>query len=380
MSTSAPDVLTEMDTLKRELAILETQLIEKNLSQEQFAAQSEDIKRRISHTESVAYSSARKNETLARELRQRIYNEPIVQLVCNHFIYGSKKLLTPEFGNDRLPKYNVEFDGVKAAVDGSFLNRMVDTGILNSVLFEKIMFCPHCKTPTNVFARFKCPQCGSINISINRMIEHLSCGTIHQESAFQKGLAMVCPTCKKTVQKTDEQRLIGLVCSCNKCQAHFEDPSQSFFCRSCELDFTLTSGIMTEIYTYSLNEKVLTEVRSHLGIPLIARSLESAGYHVAMPGILPGESKEIQFSIVARRNSKIIAIDLVMSDDPVEVEPVLGLYVKMLELKSALAVFAAVPRLSRKAQEVASKHNIAIAEGPTPAELAQKIILATGVQ
>jgi len=379
ISTSENTPLAELDTLKSELASLETQLIEKRISREQFELSSNQLKERILNAELRAYSLARKDDALARQLRPRIYNEPIVQQVCDHFVYGSKKPLMPQFDADRAPKYYIDPESAKTSVDNSILERMVDTRILTSTLYEKALLCPSCKTPTNVFARFKCPQCGSINIAINRMIEHLSCGTIHQEQTFRSGKDMICPTCKKTLQKNDEQRLIGLVCSCNKCQAHFEDPSQSFFCRACETDFTLTSGIMTEIYTYNLNEQILSEVRSNLGIPVIAQSLESNGYQLTIPGVLAGEAKELQFSIVARKDVKIITIDLFMSDKPIEVEPVLSLYVKMLECATTLptlAVLAAVPRLSRKAQEVALEHNILVAEGSTPHELAQRIIQA----
>ena len=70
----------------------------------------------------------------------------------------------------------------------------------------------------------------------------------------------------------------------------------------------------------------------------------------------------------------MIAIDVGMSDAEVEVEPVLELYVKLLEAKLDVAVFGAIPRLSTRARDVASKHGISVAEGSTPDEVARKIL------
>jgi hypothetical protein len=251
---------------------------------------------------------------------------------------------------------------------------MVDTGILKSSLFEKILLCPKCVTPSNVFARFKCTNCASIDISINRMIEHLPCGTIHNEKAFRLGARLVCPTCKRPLQKPEEQRLIGLVCTCNKCSAHFEDPVQSFFCRKCQTDFTLTTGIITDVRIYDMNEKTLEEIRSQVGIPIIAGMLERSGFSLEVPGILPGKRRNAQFSIVARRQSYVIAIDLASSDSEVSVEPVLEFYVKLLEANPSFAIFAAIPRLSEQAREVAATNRILVAEGETSEIVADNIL------
>ena len=369
------DPLGEVETLTRQLASLEAQLSDKKITREHFETSSMELKERISNAESMAYAMAKADEPVAKKLRGRAYSQIAVQQVCNHFIYGSKKYLEPEFGVDRVPRYSLEIEeGQRLPVDTALLERLANIRLLTATLFEKMPFCPKCGTPSNVYARFKCTQCASIDISINRMIEHLACGTIHEERAFRLGKNLVCPSCKKVLQKPDEQRLIGLVCACNKCGAHFEDPSQSFFCRKCEVDFNLTSGLITDVYTYNINEKVLPEIRSHIGIPAIAKLLQSNGFELTIPGVIEGGGKTAQFSIVAQKGPKVIAIDVDMSDADVEVEPVLELYVKLLEAKLAVAVFGAIPRLSTRARDVASKHGISVAEGSTPDDVARKIL------
>jgi len=379
MASTAPSVdpLGEMETLTRELASLGTAFSQKKITHEQFDSLSGQLKARISNAESKAYAMAKTDESIAKKLRAGSYVELTVQQVCYHFINGPNKPLEPFFEADRIPRYFIEPDyGAKIPVDAALLRRLAGIGILKTLLFEKIFMCPKCGTPTSVYARFKCPQCASTDISINRMIEHLTCGTIHEEKVFQVGNTMVCPTCKKLLQKTNEQRLIGLMCSCDKCRAHFEDPSQSFFCRKCEVDFNLTTGIITDVYTYYINEKTLDEVRSQIGVPAIAKVLQNNGFEISMPGTITGAVG--RFSIVARSGPRAIAIDVASSDADVGVEPVLELFVKLLEAKPDIAVFGALPRLSVKAREVAAMHGIKVAEGSTPSEVANKILEIAG--
>ncbi len=377
-SEPANDPLGEIDSLMLELASLETQLSAQKITRENYVTLSTQLKERISNTESVAYAMARTDESIAKKLRGKNFSDFSIQQVCNHFIYGSKKALEPEFGADRVSRYYVTTREGKIPTDTTLLERMVDIGILKSSLFEKILVCPKCASPSNVFARFKCTNCASIDISINRMIEHLTCGTIHNERAFRVGRQMICPTCKKALQKPEEQRLIGLVCTCNKCSAHFEDPSQSFFCRNCQSDFNLTTGLISDIHIYNLNEKILGEIRSQLGIPAIAKMLEDNGFQMTIPGIVAGKGKSVQFSLVANKGLTVMAMDIAMSDSEVGVEPVLELYVKLLESKPTLSIFGAIPRLSDQARDVASVHGISVAEGATPETLASNILALVG--
>jgi hypothetical protein len=375
MPATAPsdDPLGEIETLTRELIRLETLFSDRKIPKEQFDSLSTQLKARISNAESLAYLKARTDETIAKKLRAENYVDPAVQEVCYHFINGSKTPLEPVFEADRIPRYFIEpGKGAKVPVESALLRRLANIGILRASLFEKIFMCPKCGTPTNVYARLKCTQCESIDITIDRMIEHLACGTVHEERIFRVGNTMVCPTCRKILQKPSEQRLIGLVCSCNKCRAHFEDPSQSFFCRKCEVDFNLTTGIITDIYTYYINEKTFEEIRSQIGIPAIAKVLQNEGFQVDMPGTIPGAVG--QFSIVARKGERAIVIDIDSGEVEVDVEPVLELFVKILEAKPDTSIFGAIPRLSSRARDVATMHGIKMAEGSTPGEIARKIL------
>jgi len=372
---STTDPLVEHDTLISELANLEKQLSGRKVKPEEFELLSRQLKERISRAESQAYSMARKDESIAQRLRMRNYNDPVVQQVISHFLRGGGKLLEPEFGADRFPRYPIETeDGERTTVERPFLQRMADVRIVAEMLFERILYCPRCGTPSHVFLRFKCTQCGSIDISINKMIEHLQCGTIHQESAFRVGKNMICPSCKKLLAQPTEYRLIGVVCSCNSCKAHFEDPAESFYCRKCAADFDLSSGVVVDVFAYSMGKNSLDEARRFLGVHALSGILKESGYDVKTPGVMGGQTKEVVFSLLAYKGERVTAVDLSHSESEVDVQPVLELYIKTLETNPSLAVFGAIPRLSKTARDVASLHNIMTAEGSSPNEVGRKIL------
>jgi hypothetical protein len=372
---AASDPLTEQDNLSSQLANLEKQFADRKVKEKDYEVLSKQLKDRIRKAESQTYSLARKDETLARRLRLRDFNDPEIQQVINHFLKAGDKPLEPSFGADRIPRYLVLGT---LLVEQRILQKMADSGMLTEALFERVVSCPTCGTPSNLYLRFKCPQCNSIDISLNRMLEHLQCGTIHEENVFYVGRNLICPTCKKMLLNKNEYRVIGLVCSCRVCDAHFEDPAQSYFCRGCKSEFSLPSAQIIDVFSYSMRKGILNEARRFMGVNTLATLLTEKGYAVKTPGVVVGASKEVVFSLTAQKDTKLIAVDVSQSEGEVDVEPILDLFVKVLEVNPALAVLGAIPALSKKAHDVATMHNIQVAEAPTPTELAEKILEIIG--
>ena len=378
VSESTSDPIAEFDTLSSELASLQRQFSEHKMKQEEFELLSTNLREHITRAEATAYTQARKNELIARKLRLRSYNDPLIQQVLNHLLSAPTQALEPEFGTSRLPEYALKsVAGESLTVDQRILQRMADIRFLTETMFERMVFCPLCASPSKVYARFTCAHCGSIDISMSRMIEHLNCGTIHQEEAFRVGKSMICPTCKKLLQRPDEYRLIGLVCSCRACKAHFEDPTQGYFCRNCKHSFTLPTAMVVDFFTYALNKDTLEEARAHVGLNTLTEILASEGFEVKSPGLLAGTAKEVEFSVVLSKEGKIFAVDISQSDSEVDVEPLLQLYVKTLETKLTKAIFGAVPKLSNRARDMATFQGIAVAEGATISEVSHKIVEIT---
>jgi hypothetical protein len=372
---SANDPLAEQDSLMSELANLEKQFADHKVKKEEFEVLSKQLKERILRAEAQAYALARKDASMAKRLRFRSYGEPEIQRVISTYLRSGGKSLEPEFGTDRIPRYPVETEsGDRTMIGQPLLQRMADMGMLTQSMFERIISCPICGVPSNVYLRFKCTQCGSIDISINRMIEHLQCGTIHQENVFRVGKSLICPTCKKLLQDPGEYRVIGVVCSCNNCHAHFEDPSESFFCRKCNSDFTLPKAIVVDVHSYAMTKDALSEARRFMGVNTLRKVLSDNGVQMRSRPIVAGPTKEVVFSLIVQKDAKTVAVDIAQGDAEVEVEPVLELYVKTLEAAPSAAIFGAVPALSKRARDVATLHNILVAEGATPTQMAEKVL------
>ena len=372
---SINDPIADLDTLTSELASLQRQFSERKMKQEEFELLANNIRERISKAEATVYAQARKNESSARKLRLRSYNDPTIQQALNHLLAAPTQALEPEFGADRMPQYTVKsVAGESMIVDQRILQRMADIRFVTETMFERVIFCPVCASPSKVYLRFMCAHCGSIDILMSRMIEHLNCGTIHQEEAFRVGKSMICPTCKKLLQRNDEYRLIGLVCSCRACKAHFEDPAQGYFCRNCKHNFTLPTAMVVDVFTYTLNKDTLEEARAHVGLNTLTEILASEGFEVKSPGLLAGTAKEVEFSVVMTKDGKVFGVDISQSESEVDVEPLLQLYVKTLETKLTKAIFGAVPKLSGRARDMATFQGIAVAEGATILEVSRKIV------
>jgi Zn finger protein HypA/HybF involved in hydrogenase expression len=375
MASPRLDPLGEYDSLTGEHARLEAQLLSGKLPKQEFELLSKQLKEQILRAETQAYRMARKDEALARKLRARNYNDPLVQQIMGHFMRTSGRTLDPEFGPDRIPRYLIENEkGEKQYVERSTLQRLADIGAVSEKLFERVLYCPRCETPSHVYLRFKCPQCGSTAIAINRMLEHLQCGTIHQEDAFLSGRSIVCPSCKKTLLNDQEYHLIGIVCSCDNCHAHFEDPAQGFFCRKCEVEFTLLSGRVVDVSSYGVTTGALNEAHQFLGANVVSKRLAETGLNVKVPGVVAGATKEVVFSLVTTDEGKTIAVDIVQNPQEVEIQPVLDMYAKALEVAPSISILAAVPRASKRAHEIASIHNITIVEGIALNEIGDKIL------
>ena len=114
-----------------------------------------------------------------------------------------------------------------------------------------------------------------------------------------------------------------------------------------------------------------------MGLNTLTEILASEGFEVKSPGLLAGTAKEIEFSVVLSKEGKVFAVDISQSDSEVDVEPLLQLYVKTLETKLTKAIFAAVPKLSNRARDMATFQGIAVAEGATISEVSHKIIEIT---
>jgi hypothetical protein len=131
---------------------------------------------------------------------------------------------------------------------------------------------------------------------------------------------------------------------------------------------------VNDVYVYSMTPEALNEARQFAGIDVLIKILGENGFQTKVPGIVAGPTKEVVFSLVASKGARTVAIDLAQSSLEVEIQPVLELYVKVLEASPNVAILGVIPTLSKRARDVAELHKILVAEGSTPNELAARVI------
>ena len=109
MTDATTDPITEYDTLTGERARLEKQFSERKVSQEEFGILSKQLEEAYHPAEIQAYRMAgRTDKEIAKRLRLRIYNEPLVQQIIGQLVRTHGKRLEPEFGSDRLPSIRLK--------------------------------------------------------------------------------------------------------------------------------------------------------------------------------------------------------------------------------------------------------------------------------
>ena len=136
-----------------------------------------------------------------------------------------------------------------------FLNQLTEKELLKRNFVDKVQLCNKCYSGF-LNHRSICPKCSSINLSMQTLILHKSCGYLGLEKAFGDQGNMICPNCEMTLKKsgldyTDTQRTY----SCDNCKHIFRENNKSVFCFNCKSEFKDSELVSTNIYSYDSTEK-----------------------------------------------------------------------------------------------------------------------------
>jgi hypothetical protein len=256
----------------------------------------------------------------------------------------------------------------------TFLNRLHNAGMLERKLYDKIIYCPKCKSSNNS-TRYCCPYCKSFNIQKSSLIEHVKCGYMDVEQNFQKDGKLVCPKCQDELKKLDvDYRRAGIWCTCKECSKSFDIPVTMHFCRDCHADSTFEEVLIKDIYSYTLREEAKEEANVGWGvIAPIRELLEENEFEVESPAFLKGKSgANHMFDIAAFKGDikrKVLVIDLSASAEPVVSEqPVIALFAKIFDVCTDGAYLIAIPKMSDNGKKMAELYNIQIIEATNQRE------------
>jgi hypothetical protein len=359
-SVDPESMLPTLTNLDREINDLEKQYLTGGVQKPDYEKRLLILKKRRKDSMSKLQEFLKADPEAARQLRFRLYANRTVQVLLSGFIGGMVKELSPNFDSDRKARYPIleNIDETTARVNPSeILDELAYAGILGRRLYERLVCCPKCGSNSSVFIRLKCPECGSMQLDSGKLVEHLVCGAVHEFEECANDDQIKCPSCQEPlVQEGEDFRVVGTFEKCESCRVHLDEPAESFACRACQEEFSVKEATYYNTFTYTLNGNVSTEVKGAIGLPVFKTALEEFGFEVEFPGTVTGTSGMIHnFALSGRKNGRSVVIDFVESESEVDEKELFAFYTKALDLKSTLGMLIAVPHLSNRAREFASK-------------------------
>lgn len=301
--------------------------------------------------------------------RAKLYKDHLVQVFLSRFLSEDIAVLEPTFD----PEDGYRYPLVEAILRDptkveAFLAQLNAAGILEKELHDKLLFCPHCRSP-RISIRYGCPHCHSFDVRKSSLMEHLPCGYIDTEDHFKQADKLICPRCGKALAKPDiDYRKAGIWCTCNDCKKSFDIPVPSHFCRQCHEAFTFEDAIYESAYAYRLSDEAKQE--ASLGWILIAplrEFMEDRGFEVETPGFLKGKSgASHMFDVTAFKTgaaNEVTVIDLATSSENVVSEqPVIAMFAKIYDVAPAHACLVAIPKITENGRKMAKLYNITLIE------------------
>jgi len=356
-SHSPENMLPTLRELDRETSELEKQYLASQIQKTEYEKKLLILKKRHREAISKLQDLLRTDPEAAKQLRFSLYANRAVQVLLSGFIGGMVKELSPTFDPDRKARYPI-LENIDASMNPvEVLDDLAYAGILTKRLYERLGRCPKCSSHSSVFLRLKCPQCGSMALESSKLIEHLLCGAVHEFEEFASDDQIRCPSCGEPLaQEGEDYRIVGTFSRCESCRIHFDEPTKRFVCRNCQEEFDIKDASYYDTYTYSMNESLLAEVKGIIGLPVFKMALEEMGFGAELSGTITGSSGMIHtFTLAGTKDGKTVAVDVVESEGEVDEKELFAFYTKIMDLKSTLGVLVAVPRLSTRAKEFATR-------------------------
>ena len=356
-------------------------LLEKldKLESENLKAQSDIMfihERQIQEIKKQLWSDAKQKPELRKLLRMRLYNSPVVQEIIRRFIYQFVDVIEPKIESNETPTYSAlstlgDADPKKVQ---SALNDLVESGILQKDLYEKMIACPQCHRTSNIFARVKCPKCDSFKVNINRLMQHADCGAIYKNEEYYGPSGATCPKCGTKLSDGSQLKNVGVAFECESCKSVFSDPNRAFYCRNCASEFPLKDSELADIYSYRLSLDVKSEAKETLTVLEVADKIGKLGFTVSAPGTMTGRSGvNHEFTLTSSKKDKQMAIDFASAAEKVSTQTVLASYAKFMDVPSATKMIVAAPALEQQAKDLLKTNHIEYIETEDTDAIAEKI-------
>ena len=262
------------------------------------------------------------------------------------------------------------------------LDSLARKGFLNAELTDKIVVCMACGS-ANVRIRKTCPECNSLRLRKEGLIEHFSCGAVEREAAFGTGNGdLVCPKCKGKLQLIgSDYRMLPPAYVCLGCNTMNSEPLLTIKCNDCGSTAQLDEEPEILLYKYTANpEAPMQELQQIKPLDACNTFFKSLGYTIVTPAFVSGRSgTQHLFDMLVlgrvgwlgpagadagkpRSDNGNTAVELLVSSEPVDLEDITRIYGKISDVDCDFLLFV-IPGLTPNARNYAATFNMKVCEG-----------------
>lgn len=317
---------------------------------------------------------AGKVESSKRRYRE-LYDNHDVQLVLDSLLDGQAKKLEPTFELEYGARYRAveNLTGLPPRNALDLLRRMSAGGLLEAKVMENVMACSSCRS-VNVATKPICPNCRSVNITLQRTVEHVSCGFADLEGEFVKeDDSLTCPDCGAKASANGPQfRINDDRFSCEDCEKTSLEPLMVYDCRGCGHTMTLRDIDWVNVYSFGIGPSV--DIASVVRTSQIRDILTSLGYSVENESALTGTSGvRHQCDILAAKNDSRIAINFAYSNSVVGEVPMVRFFAAKIDTGLKRCILVAVPAADEQAKKLAQQYGIVLIEGSDMGPLIERL-------
>jgi len=303
------------------------------------------------------------------------------------FLYGKVTQITPNINSSQPEGYSLEgmpqldWDTKRAR---QALDSLVRKGFLKAELIDKLITCMACGS-ANVRVKKLCPECMSLRLRKEGLIEHFSCGAVERQAAFESGNGdLICPKCKAKLHLIgSDYRMLPPSYVCLGCNVRSSEPLLVVKCDDCGSTAQLDEEPEVFLYKYTANSELpMQEMQQIKPIEVCTKFFRNLGYTVVAPAYVSGRSGtkhlfdililgrvgwiETEDPMVTkssqRKDNGNTVIQLLIGSKPIDLETMTRIYGMINDIDCDSLIFV-IPGMTENARNYASAYNMKISEG-----------------
>ncbi len=313
------------------------------------------------------------------------------QSMMELFLYGKVTQITPVVDSTKPEGYALE--GVpqldwETKRSRQALDSLARKGYLKAELVDKVIVCTSCGS-ASVRIKKLCPECMSLRLRKEGLIEHFSCGAVERQAAFETTNGdLVCPKCNGKLQLIgSDYRMLPPAYVCQACKIRSSEPLIVAKCDECGSTAQLDEEpeVLLYKYTATANKELPNQAMQQMKpIEVCTNFFKSLGYTFVAPAFVSGRSgTQHLFDVLIlgrvgwiepsnamitkstlRKDNGNTVIEVLISSKPIDLEEMTRIYGMINDIDCDSLIFV-IPGMTENARNYAAAYNMKVSEGKT---------------